>query len=107
MTSEWNGRFANRLYEGGKRDREGVMATRFFSLRFAAFRMTCGKGGMGPRIREDNGWGRTPAATEGENGRDEGLGNGRFANRPYEGGKREGEGAMATRFFDSASLRSE
>ncbi len=56
--------------------------------------------------REDNGWVRTPAATAGEDGRDEGLGNGRFASRPYEGGKRDGEGVIATRFLDSAALRS-
>ena len=67
---------------------------------------------MGSRIRGNNGWGRTPAATEGEDGSDvvKGMtwvGNGRFANCPYEGQVRVGEDGMATSFLDCAALRSE
>ena len=56
MTSDGNGRFANRPYEGQVRGggRDGSEIPR---LRCAAFGMTCGKGGMGPRMREDKGRG--------------------------------------------------
>ena len=81
---------------------EGGMATRFLDFvalrsgchwgRCAAFGMTYRKGGMGPRMREDNGWGRTPAATEGDD-----MGGERAVREPRLRG--EGEGVMATRFF--------
>ena len=64
----------------GKCEGEGGIATRFFTpLRCVQNDMWEGRDGFPHPVftgegfrREDNGWGRTPAATEGENGRDEG-----------------------------------
>ena len=70
-----------------------------------------GEGWVPACARTTGGGGRSPLQ-RGRDRRDVGrgmtwVGNGRFANRPYEGGKRDGEGGMATRFLGSAALRSE
>ena len=79
QSSFWSWGRAVRILEGDRNDggeRGGLLRRRDSSLRFAAFRMTCGlggktgahegrpyrrsggRGGWGQAIREDNGWGR-------------------------------------------------
>ena len=58
---------------------------------------------MGLRIREDTGGGGRPPLRRGRIGVTWGWGRSGSRTAPTRGG----EGAMATRFFDSAALRSE
>ena len=94
MTSEWNGRFANRLYEGGKRDREGVMGNEILltPLRCVQNDMWEGRDGSphprGQRVGEDacrygTGGSRTALTRGGKRG----WGTGEDACRWHEGGR--------------------